>query len=238
MAGVTICSDFRVQEEEICHWFHLFPLYLPWSDGTRCHDLRFFVLFCFLILNFKPAFSLSSFTLIKRLFSSSSSSAIRVVSSTIWGFQYFSLQSWFQLVLHVVCSLAFHMIYSAYKLNKLGDNTQPWCTISQFWTSPLFHVQFYCFLTCIQVSQETDKIAWYFYLSKSFPQFVMIHTVKGFSIVNEAEIGVFLQFPCFLYDPTNVSDLISGSFAYMSDNSKSEVCEVCFLFSLFLFYNS
>jgi len=148
MAGVTICSDFRVQEEEICHWFHLLPVYLPWSDGTRCHDLRLFfcfVLFCFLILSFKPAFSLSSFTLTKRLFSSSSSSAIRVVSSTIWGFLYFSLQSWFQLAPHLVCSLAFHMIYSAYKLNKRGDNTQPWCTPFPVLNQSIFHVQFYCF---------------------------------------------------------------------------------------------
>ena len=90
----------------------------------------------------------------------------------------------------------------------------------------------------MQVSQDTGKGVWYSHLFNNFPQFVMIHTVKGFSVVNEAEIGVFLEFPCFLYDPTNVSDLISGLFAYMSDNSKSEVCEVCFLFSLFLFYNS
>ena len=163
MAAVAIHRDFRDQENEICHCCHLFPFYLR-NDGTRCHDLSFS------ILSFKPAFSLSSFTLSKRLFRSSSSSAIREVSSTVWGFLYFPLQSWFQLVLHLVCSTAFHMIYSAYKLNKLGDNTQPWCTLSQFWTSPLFHVQFYCFLTCIQVSQETDKIAWYFHLSKSFPQ--------------------------------------------------------------------
>ena len=56
-----------------------------------------------------------------------------------------------------------------------------------------------CFLTHIQVSQETGKMVWYFHLSKSFPQLVMIHTVKGFSIVSETEIDVFLKFPCFLY---------------------------------------
>ena len=49
---------------------------------------------------------------------------------------------------------------------------------------------------------------------KSFPEFVVIHTVKGFSIVNEAEVDVFLKFPCFLYDPTDVSNLISGSSAF------------------------
>ena len=54
-------------------------------------------------------------------------------------------------------------------------------------------------------------MAWYSHLFKSFPQFVMIHTVKGFSIVNETEVDVFLEFPCFLYDPVNVGNLISGS---------------------------
>ena len=59
----------------VCHYFHCFPTYSPWRDGTRCHDLSFWM------LSFKPAFSLSSFTFIKSLFSSSSLSAVRVVSS-------------------------------------------------------------------------------------------------------------------------------------------------------------
>ena len=75
MAAVTICSDFRAPQNKVSHCFHCFPIYLPWSDGTRCHDLSFWM------LSFKPTFSLSSFTFIKRLFSSSSLSAIRVVSS-------------------------------------------------------------------------------------------------------------------------------------------------------------
>ena len=49
-----------------------------------------------------------------------------------------------------------------------------------------------CFLTCIQFSQEAGKVVWYSHLFKNFPQFVVVHTVKGFSIVNEAEVGVFL----------------------------------------------
>ena len=56
-------------------------------------------------------------------------------------------------------------------------------------------------------------MVWYSHLFKSFPQFVMIHTVKGFSIVNETEVDVFLEFPCFFYDPANVGNLISGSSA-------------------------
>ena len=68
-----------------------------------------------------------------------------------------------------------------------------------------------CFLTCIQVSQERDKVVWYSDLFKNFPQFTVIHTVKGFSIIKAAD--VFLEFPCFLYDPTNVS---SSSFSKSS----------------------
>ena len=72
----------------------------------------------------------------------------------------------------------------------------------------------YCFLTCIQVSQEAGKVFWYSHLFKNFPQFVVIHTVKGFSVVNEAEVNIFLELPCFFYDPTDVSNLMSGSSAF------------------------
>ena len=57
-------------------------------------------------------------------------------------------------------------------------------------------------------------MVWYFHLFKNFPQFVVIHTVKGFSVVNEVEIDVFLRFPCFFYDPADVGSLISGSSAF------------------------
>ena len=72
----------------------------------------------------------------------------------------------------------------------------------------------YCFLTCIQVSQKTGKVIWYSHLFNSFPQFVVIHIVKGFSVVSEAEVDVFLEFPCFLYDPVDVGSLISSSSAF------------------------
>ena len=71
-----------------------------------------------------------------------------------------------------------------------------------------------CFLTCIQISQEPAKVVWYSYLFKNFLQFVVIHTVKGFSIVIEAEVDVFLEFSCFSYDPTDVGNLLSGSSAF------------------------
>ena len=72
----------------------------------------------------------------------------------------------------------------------------------------------YCFFLISQVSQETGKVVWYSHIFKNFPQFVVIHIVKGFCIVNEAEIAAFLEFPCFLYDPMNVGNLISGSSAF------------------------
>ena len=66
----------------------------------------------------------------------------------------------------------------------------------------------------MQLFQETDKVVWYSHLFKNFLQFVAIHTVKGFSIVNEAEADVFLEIPCFLYYSTNVGNLISDSSAF------------------------
>ena len=61
-------------------------------------------------------------------------------------------------------------------------------------------------------------MVWYSHLHKNFPQFVVIHTVKGFGIVNEAEVDVFLELSCFLYDPVNVGNLISGSSALSKPN--------------------
>ena len=71
-----------------------------------------------------------------------------------------------------------------------------------------------CFLTCIQISQETGQVVWYSHLFQNFPQFIVIHTVKGFGIVNKAEIEVFLELSCFFYDPADVGNLISGSSAF------------------------
>ena len=71
----------------------------------------------------------------------------------------------------------------------------------------------YCFLTCIQISQEAGKMVWYSHLLKNFPQFVLIHTIKGFGIVNK-EVDVFLGLSCFFDDPVDVGDLLSGSSAF------------------------
>ena len=72
-----------------------------------------------------------------------------------------------------------------------------------------------CFLTCIQISQEAGQVVWYSHLFQNFPEFIVIHTVKGFGIVNNAEIDFFfLEFFCFFNDPVDVGNLISGSSAF------------------------
>ena len=71
-----------------------------------------------------------------------------------------------------------------------------------------------CFLTCIQISQQAGQVFWYSHFFQNFPQFIMIHTVKGFGIVNKAEIDVFLELSCFFDDPADIDNLISGSSAF------------------------
>ena len=168
------------------------------------------MIFVFWMLTFKPAFSLSSFTFIKRLlvplcFLPSGSGWCHL---HIWGYWYFSWQSGFQLVLH---SAPHFSCWILHKLNKQGDNKQPWCipfpTLNQSFVPWLLTIN-YCLLTCIQVSQEADTVVWYYHLSKNFPQFVVIHTVEGFSIVSEAEVDVFLEFSFFFCDSMDVGNSI------------------------------
>ena len=102
-------------------------------------------------------------------------------------------------------------MYSAYKLNKQGDIIQPWHSPFPVLKKSIFP---FWFLTCIQVSQEADKMVWCSHLFKNVQQFVVIHRVKGFSVVKEAEIDVFLEFPCFFYDPVDAGNSNSGSFAF------------------------
>ena len=123
LAAVTICSEFGAQENKGCHSFHCGPIYFPWSDWTGCHD------FSFWMLSLSQLFH-SPLTFIKRLFSFSLSS-IRFVSSA-----YLRLLILLPEILIPVCdssSLEFHMMYSAYKLNKQSDNIQVWCTPFPIW---------------------------------------------------------------------------------------------------------
>ena len=118
MAAIIICSDFA-------HCFHCFPIYLPEVMGPDAMILVFWM------LSFKPTFSLSCFTFIKRLFSCSSLSAGRVVSS-----DYLKLLMFLPAILIPACASSspeFLIMYSAYKLNKQGDNIQPWCTPFPIW---------------------------------------------------------------------------------------------------------
>ena len=119
-------------------------------------------------------------------------------------------------ILIPTCALsspAFLMMYSVYKLNKHGDNI---ALTDSFPNVEPVHCSMSrsncCFLTCIQISQEAGKVVWYSHLLKNFPQFVVIHTTRGLSIVNEAD--VFLEFSSFFYDPMDVGNLISGSCAF------------------------
>ena len=142
MAAVTICSDFGAQENKVCHCFHCCPIYLPWSDWTRCHDL------CFLnvVLSqlFHSPLSLSSRgSLVLLHFMLKGWSHLQV-----WGYWYFSWQSWFPACASI--SLAFCKMYSTYKLNNQGDNTQSWCTPCPIWNqSIVMSDSNCCFLTCI-----------------------------------------------------------------------------------------
>ena len=155
------------------------------------------MIFVFWMLSFKPNFSLSSFTFIKRPFSSSLS-AIRVVTSA-----YLSLLIFLPEILISACasySPAFHLIHSAYKLNKQGGNVQPWHIPFLIWNQ--------CVVSCPVLtlaswpaSQEADQVVWCSLLIKNFPQFAVLHTVTGFGIVNKAEVDVFLELSCFSDDP-------------------------------------
>ena len=126
MAAITIFSDFGTPQNKVSHCPHCFPSIC--HEGMGLDDM----ILVFWMLSFKPTFSkLSSFTFIKRLFSSSSLSAIRVVSSA-----YLRLLIFLPVILIPACassSPAFLMMYSAYKLNKQADNIQPWRTPFPIW---------------------------------------------------------------------------------------------------------
>ena len=198
MAAVTIHTDFGAQENNSLSQFTLFPLLfaMKW-----CHDLTSFLNVVWSQLFYSP---LSP--------SSRSSSAplhflpLEWCHLHIWVCWYFSWQSWFQLVIH----LAWHFSWCTLHRSKTSRVTiySPDGLLSQFGIGPLFHGWFF---TCIQVSQEAGQVVWYSHLFKNFPYVGVIHTVKGFSIVNEVE--VFPELPSFLQDPTIVGNLISGSSA-------------------------
>ena len=89
-----------------------------------------------------------------------------------------------------------------------------------------------CFLICIQISQEAGQVVWYSHLFQDFPEFAVVHTVKGFDIVNRAEIDVFLELSCFFDDPADVGNLISDSSAFSKFSLYIWKFSVCVLWSL------
>ena len=144
----------------------------------------------FWLLSFKPTFSFSSFTFIKRLFSYSLLSDIRVVLSA-----YLRLLIFLPAILMSAwasSSLAFHMMFSAYKLNKQGDNIQPWRTPFPIWNQsvvlcPVLTVASWPAYRFLKMQVRWSGIP----ISFRIFQFIVIHTIKGFGIVNKAEIDVF-----------------------------------------------
>ena len=157
------------------------------------------MIFIFWMLRFKTTFSVSSFTFVERFFSSPSLSAIRVASSA-----YLRLLIFLPEIFSPACdspSLAFHMMYSAYELSKQGNNMQP--------SSTHFPILNQSIVPCLVLTvaswpayrclKRQVRVVWYFNLFKNVPQFVMIHTIKGFSIANEAEVDIFLKFTCFFF---------------------------------------
>ena len=207
MPKVTICSDLGAQENKVCHCFHCFPIYLPWSYGTWCHGLSL------LNVEFKPAFSLSSFTFIKKLLSSSMLSVIRVVSSAHLRILIFLLA-----ILIPACASSspeFLIMYSAYKLNKQGDNIQPWRTPFPIWNQSVVSCPVLTVASWPAYRFLRRQVTW-----SGIPIFLriflfaVIHTVKGFGIVNKAEVDIFLELSCFFNDPADIGNLISGSSAF------------------------
>ena len=123
MAAVTTCSDFGIPKNKVCHCFLCFSIY--WHEVMGLHAM----IIVFWMLSFKPTFSLSSFTFIKRLFSSLLS-AVRMVSYAykVIDISPGNLDSCFCFMQPDIC-----MMYSTYKLNKQGDNIQPWYTPFPIW---------------------------------------------------------------------------------------------------------
>ena len=148
---------------------------------------------------------------------SSLSSAIRVVTTA-----YLRLLIFLPAILIPACassSPAFHMIYSVYKLNKQGDNIQPWHTPSPIWNQSVVPNTVLIVASWPAYIFLRRKVRWSdIPTSVRIFQFVVICTVKAFNNVNKAKVGVFLELSCFSNDPVDVGNLISGSYAFSKSN--------------------
>ena len=133
--------------------------------------------------------------------------------------EYLRVLLFLQAILIPACespSPAFSMIYSAHKLNKQGYNIQHQCTPFPILNHSVVPHPVLTVASCpvYRLLRKTDKVVWYSHLLNNFPQFVVINTVKGFHVLNEAEVDVFLEFPCLVYDSADVGNLIPGSFFF------------------------
>ena len=149
-----------------------------------CHEVMGSdaMILVFWMLNFKPTFSLSSFTFIKRPFSSSLLSAIRVVSSA-----YLRLLTFLPTVLIPACtssSLAFCMMYSAYKLNMQGDNIQPWCTPFPIWNQSVVPCQVLTVASCPVYRFLKRQVRWSNNLLSIICLFIIYHLFLCISLWN------------------------------------------------------
>ena len=126
------------------------------------------------------------------------------------------------------CQRMFELPHNCTHLTHQESNTQN--SPSELSTVSETKISKCCFLTCIQISEEVGQVVWYSHLFQNFPQFIVIHTVEGFCVVNNAEIDVFLELSCFFDDPGDVGNLISGSSAF----SKTSLNIQKFLFRLLL----
>ena len=170
------------------------------------------MILAFWMLSFKPVFFILLFHLHQDAFSSSFLYAIRVVSSL-----YLRLLMFLLAILIPACassSLAFCMMYSAYRLNKQGDITQPWGTPFSILNQTIVPCLVLTVASWPAYRFHRKQVMWsgISIFFKNFPQFVVIHKVRGFNVVNEG--NVFLECLCFFCDPINIANLISGSSAF------------------------
>ena len=195
MAAVTIHSDFRAHEEEICNCFHFFPFCLPCRNGAGCHDVS---LFHYLVLSwfFHSPPSLSSRdSLIPLCFL-----PLEWYLLHIWGCWCFYCLSWFQLVTHLaphfswVNQTGWQQTALSYPFSILNQSIVPYRVLTiASWPA-------YRFLGR-QVRWSDIPISLRAFHSLSW-------STQSKALVHETEIDVFLKFPCFLYNPANVDNLI------------------------------